>query len=149
MTICDCSVVTVLSCLCLYILQARPADYAEGYLSSQLAVSFHRHWMVDPVEVYQQWLVDKQTIQHRELQCMYGCRQKYSRQLFEESNKSSLVVVTSHCHQTCLSRAHGHSFHVANATVVMLSSLWIAPSTALQKDCKLPVSLVSRQDSGI
>jgi len=48
-------------------MQARPADYAEGYLSNQLAVSFHRHWMIDPVDVYQQWLVDKQTTQHDEL----------------------------------------------------------------------------------
>jgi len=47
--------------------QARPADYAAGYLSSQLAVSFHRHWMIDPVDVYHNWLVDKQTAGRQEL----------------------------------------------------------------------------------
>ena len=49
------------------VMQARPADYAEGCLSNQLAVSFHRHWMIDPIDVYQQWLVDKQTTEHDEL----------------------------------------------------------------------------------
>jgi len=47
--------------------QARPADYAEGYLSNQLAVTFHRHWMIDAVHVYQQWLVDRHIADHHEL----------------------------------------------------------------------------------
>lgn len=49
------------------VLQARPVDYAEGYLSNQLAVTFHRHWMIDPIDVYHRWLTDKQTVQHQEL----------------------------------------------------------------------------------
>jgi len=47
--------------------QARPVDYAEGYLGNQLAVTFHRHWMIDPVEVYHRWLTDKQAVQHQDL----------------------------------------------------------------------------------
>lgn len=35
--------------------QARPSDYAKNYLLSQKPVSFHKHWMVDPVKVYQEW----------------------------------------------------------------------------------------------
>lgn len=41
--------------------QARPVDYADGYLSNQESVSFHRHWMIDPIMAYRQWLVDEQT----------------------------------------------------------------------------------------
>jgi len=55
------SIVTV------FMLQARPSDYAEGYLSNQLAVTFHRHWMIDPIDVYHQWLTDRQTVQHQDL----------------------------------------------------------------------------------
>ncbi|KAI0216568.1 Beta-1,3-glucosyltransferase [Lamellibrachia satsuma] len=36
--------------------QLRPADYAPGYLSSQLPVSFHKHWNCDPLKEYTQWL---------------------------------------------------------------------------------------------
>ncbi|KAK2171440.1 hypothetical protein NP493_1065g01034 [Ridgeia piscesae] len=36
--------------------QARPADYSPGYLSSQLPVSFHKHWNCDPYKEYAQWL---------------------------------------------------------------------------------------------
>lgn len=35
--------------------QARPSDYAKNYLLSQKPVSFHKHWMVDPIKVYQEW----------------------------------------------------------------------------------------------
>ncbi|KAF2898307.1 hypothetical protein ILUMI_07878 [Ignelater luminosus] len=35
--------------------QARPMDYAPEYLKNQPAVSFHKHWMVDPISVYDKW----------------------------------------------------------------------------------------------
>lgn len=35
--------------------QARPEDYAEGYLSNQTPISFHKHWEVDPIKVYRTW----------------------------------------------------------------------------------------------
>ncbi|XP_076417335.1 beta-1,3-glucosyltransferase isoform X1 [Peromyscus maniculatus bairdii] len=36
--------------------QARPVDYPKDYLSHQIPVSFHKHWHIDPVEVYLTWL---------------------------------------------------------------------------------------------
>jgi len=56
-----------MSVLLFLVLQARPVDYAEEYLSNQLAVTFHRHWMIDPVDVYHRWLTDKQTVEHQDL----------------------------------------------------------------------------------
>ncbi|KAM3601373.1 uncharacterized protein V6R79_011676 [Siganus canaliculatus] len=38
--------------------QARPEDYSESLLSLQQAVSFHKHWNIDPVAVYKHWLQD-------------------------------------------------------------------------------------------
>lgn len=38
--------------------QARPDDYTETLISSQQAVSFHKHWNIDPVAVYKHWLQD-------------------------------------------------------------------------------------------
>ncbi|KAG5884353.1 hypothetical protein JTB14_030792 [Gonioctena quinquepunctata] len=35
--------------------QARPDDYAAGYLETHEAVSFHKHWMIDPMKVYEKW----------------------------------------------------------------------------------------------
>ncbi|XP_077299892.1 beta-1,3-glucosyltransferase [Arctopsyche grandis] len=35
--------------------QARPIDYTPEYLAPHRPISFHKHWMIDPVEVYQQW----------------------------------------------------------------------------------------------
>ena len=37
-------------------------DYAPEYLDPQLPVSFHKHWMIDPVRVYSKWFseVDQQ-----------------------------------------------------------------------------------------
>lgn len=35
--------------------QARPADYAGSYLAVQQPVSFHKHWMLDPVATYKEW----------------------------------------------------------------------------------------------
>ncbi|XP_073439276.1 beta-1,3-glucosyltransferase isoform X1 [Dendrobates tinctorius] len=36
--------------------QARPNDYSKDYLSHQVPVSFHKHWNIDPVKVYNSWL---------------------------------------------------------------------------------------------
>uniref|UniRef100_A0A3B3R5V1 Beta 3-glucosyltransferase a n=1 Tax=Paramormyrops kingsleyae TaxID=1676925 RepID=A0A3B3R5V1_9TELE len=38
--------------------QARPEDYAKDYLAHQVPISFHKHWNIDPVEVFHKWLVD-------------------------------------------------------------------------------------------
>lgn len=38
--------------------QARPIDYSEEYLSNQLPISFHRHWMINPYQVYREWLTN-------------------------------------------------------------------------------------------
>ncbi|XP_041656481.1 beta-1,3-glucosyltransferase isoform X3 [Cheilinus undulatus] len=40
--------------------QARPEDYPETLISSQQAISFHKHWNIDPVAVYKHWLQDTQ-----------------------------------------------------------------------------------------
>ncbi|CAI5643368.1 unnamed protein product [Oreochromis niloticus] len=40
--------------------QARPDDYPEEMISTQHAISFHKHWNVDPVAVYRYWLQDTQ-----------------------------------------------------------------------------------------
>ncbi|KAG7257945.1 hypothetical protein CRUP_026799 [Coryphaenoides rupestris] len=36
--------------------QARPEDYARDYLSHQVPISFHKHWNIDPVAVFNSWL---------------------------------------------------------------------------------------------
>lgn len=38
--------------------QARPDDYPEALLTSQQAISFHKHWNIDPVAIYERWLQD-------------------------------------------------------------------------------------------
>lgn len=38
--------------------QARPVDYSLAYLASQEPVSFHKFWMIDPVQVYEQWFAE-------------------------------------------------------------------------------------------
>ncbi|XP_026478271.1 LOW QUALITY PROTEIN: beta-1,3-glucosyltransferase-like [Ctenocephalides felis] len=38
-----------------YFHQARPVDYAPEYLKSSQQISFHKHWMIDPLKVYEQW----------------------------------------------------------------------------------------------
>ncbi|KAK0079869.1 hypothetical protein PV325_000715 [Microctonus aethiopoides] len=52
--------------------QARPIDYSMDYLSSQEPVSFHKFWMIDPIQVYEQWFKEadymlQSTWQHTEL----------------------------------------------------------------------------------
>ncbi|XP_014677413.1 PREDICTED: beta-1,3-glucosyltransferase-like, partial [Priapulus caudatus] len=49
-----------------YFHQARPEDYSEDMLSHQLPVSFHKHWMVDPYRVYDDWFADAD-VAHDEL----------------------------------------------------------------------------------
>ncbi|XP_053703754.1 beta-1,3-glucosyltransferase isoform X1 [Synchiropus splendidus] len=38
--------------------QARPDDYPTTMLSVQRAVSFHKHWNIDPIAVFKHWLED-------------------------------------------------------------------------------------------
>ncbi|XP_076824784.1 beta-1,3-glucosyltransferase-like [Clavelina lepadiformis] len=38
--------------------QARPQDYSDGYRGNLKPVSFHKHWEVDPMKVYQEWFAD-------------------------------------------------------------------------------------------
>lgn len=38
--------------------QARPDDYADGYLANQTPISFHKHWMLDPLKVYKDWFAE-------------------------------------------------------------------------------------------
>ncbi|XP_017271828.1 beta 3-glucosyltransferase a [Kryptolebias marmoratus] len=38
--------------------QARPEDYATDLLAHQVPISFHKHWNIDPVGVFNKWLRD-------------------------------------------------------------------------------------------
>lgn len=38
--------------------QARPEDYAKEFLAHQTPVSFHKHWNIDPIAVFNKWLKD-------------------------------------------------------------------------------------------
>nr|CAH0102695.1 unnamed protein product [Daphnia galeata] len=38
--------------------QARPDDYPLKLLETQFVVSFHKHWMIDPLQVYEKWFAD-------------------------------------------------------------------------------------------
>ncbi|XP_067364274.1 beta 3-glucosyltransferase a isoform X2 [Channa argus] len=38
--------------------QARPEDYARDFLAHQVPISFHKHWNIDPVAVFNKWLRD-------------------------------------------------------------------------------------------
>uniref|UniRef100_A0AAQ5ZTV8 Fringe-like glycosyltransferase domain-containing protein n=1 Tax=Amphiprion ocellaris TaxID=80972 RepID=A0AAQ5ZTV8_AMPOC len=40
--------------------QARPNDYPETLISMHQAISFHKHWNINPVAVYRDWLQDAQ-----------------------------------------------------------------------------------------
>ncbi|XP_041116023.1 beta-1,3-glucosyltransferase-like, partial [Polyodon spathula] len=39
--------------------QARPDDYSRDYLAHQIPVSFHKHWNIDPVTVFNTWLAEE------------------------------------------------------------------------------------------
>ncbi|KAM9733453.1 beta 3-glucosyltransferase a [Menidia menidia] len=41
--------------------QARPEDYARDLLAHQVPVSFHKHWNIDPIAVFNKWLKDDLT----------------------------------------------------------------------------------------
>ncbi|KAM4627289.1 beta 3-glucosyltransferase a [Polymixia lowei] len=36
--------------------QARPDDYARDFLAHQVPISFHKHWNIDPIAVFNKWL---------------------------------------------------------------------------------------------
>uniref|UniRef100_A0A3Q2XUQ6 Beta 3-glucosyltransferase a n=1 Tax=Hippocampus comes TaxID=109280 RepID=A0A3Q2XUQ6_HIPCM len=38
--------------------QARPEDYSADLLAHQVPISFHKHWNIDPVVVFNKWLRD-------------------------------------------------------------------------------------------
>lgn len=40
-------------------IQARPDDYPMELLHTQFVISFHKHWMHDPVQVYETWFADE------------------------------------------------------------------------------------------
>ena len=35
--------------------QARPPDYPAGLLANRRPVSFHKHWEIDPIQVYKKY----------------------------------------------------------------------------------------------
>lgn len=43
------------------ILQARPPDYAPGYLLNEEPISFHKHWLINPVKIYEEWFMKEDT----------------------------------------------------------------------------------------
>lgn len=40
-------------------LQARPEDYSRDFLAHQVPISFHKHWNIDPIAVFNRWLKDE------------------------------------------------------------------------------------------
>ncbi|XP_034024283.1 beta 3-glucosyltransferase a [Thalassophryne amazonica] len=38
--------------------QARPEDYARDFLAHQVPISFHKHWNIDPIAIFNKWLKD-------------------------------------------------------------------------------------------
>lgn len=38
--------------------QARPEDYSKEFLAHQTPISFHKHWNIDPVAVFNKWLLN-------------------------------------------------------------------------------------------
>ncbi|XP_026993331.1 beta-1,3-glucosyltransferase isoform X2 [Tachysurus fulvidraco] len=54
--------------------QARPDDYPKELLLRQRPISFHKHWNINPVAVYQQWLMNSE----------YQLQQNFSREYREE-----------------------------------------------------------------
>ncbi|KAJ8368502.1 hypothetical protein SKAU_G00085300 [Synaphobranchus kaupii] len=38
--------------------QARPEDYSTDFLAHQVPISFHKHWNIDPVAVFNKWLAE-------------------------------------------------------------------------------------------
>ncbi|KAM9455945.1 beta-1,3-glucosyltransferase isoform 2-T2 [Clarias gariepinus] len=42
--------------------QARPDDYPKELLLRQSPISFHKHWNINPISVYQQWLMESEDL---------------------------------------------------------------------------------------
>ncbi|MCJ8742448.1 hypothetical protein PDJAM_G00082100 [Pangasius djambal] len=51
--------------------QARPDDYPKELLLRQSPISFHKHWNINPVAVYQQWLMDSEDLHQQIFQREY------------------------------------------------------------------------------
>ncbi|XP_015918993.1 beta-1,3-glucosyltransferase [Parasteatoda tepidariorum] len=47
--------------------QGRPSDYSMNFLKSVKHISFHKHWLVDPYDVYKTWLKEASHFEHSEL----------------------------------------------------------------------------------
>ncbi|CAD5116311.1 DgyrCDS5216 [Dimorphilus gyrociliatus] len=47
--------------------QARPIDYAAIFINSQIPISFHKHWMIDPRDAYEKYLASNPKKQRDEL----------------------------------------------------------------------------------
>ncbi|XP_076729457.1 beta 3-glucosyltransferase a isoform X2 [Maylandia zebra] len=47
--------------------QARPEDYARDFLAHQVPISFHKHWNIDPIAVFNKWLKNDFTASQDEL----------------------------------------------------------------------------------
>ncbi|XP_059820100.1 beta 3-glucosyltransferase a isoform X1 [Hypanus sabinus] len=47
--------------------QARPTDYPKDYLKHQVPISFHKHWNIDPVEVYLTWLANENDLNSHQI----------------------------------------------------------------------------------
>ncbi|KAF4082077.1 hypothetical protein AMELA_G00147590 [Ameiurus melas] len=55
--------------------QARPNDYPKELLLRQSPISFHKHWNINPVAVYQKWLMDSEDLLQQ------NCGREYSQEL--------------------------------------------------------------------
>ncbi|XP_053661624.1 beta-1,3-glucosyltransferase [Anopheles marshallii] len=49
--------------------QARPSDYAPELLDRRDTVSFHKHWQIDPQQVYNRWFRQQDEHQHHTRSC--------------------------------------------------------------------------------
>ena len=38
-----------------YFFKARPSDYSVAYLASHEPISFHKFWMINPLDIYKEW----------------------------------------------------------------------------------------------
>ncbi|KAL0272597.1 UNVERIFIED_CONTAM: hypothetical protein PYX00_005509 [Menopon gallinae] len=47
--------------------QARPNDYNSDYLKIGNPISFHKHWMTDPVQIYKDWFEEDDAIEDEDI----------------------------------------------------------------------------------
>ncbi|XP_069748627.1 beta 3-glucosyltransferase a isoform X2 [Narcine bancroftii] len=47
--------------------QARPMDYSKDFLKHQVPISFHKHWNIDPIEVYFTWLANEDNLKSHQI----------------------------------------------------------------------------------